>query len=141
MTGKPTASDKSAGLCKSILIVEDNTDVRETLEEVLKGEGYPVYTSKNGKDALAKLRVIPSPALVLLDLMMPVMNGWEFLDAQKQDAVLASHRVVTLSAVQPTKSIEDPTPLDVANSIQKPINLEPLLDKVREFCGPPPESN
>jgi CheY-like chemotaxis protein len=128
-------------LCKCILIADDNRDIRETIEDALSMEGYLVYTAKNGQEALDTLRKIESPALVLLDLMMPVMNGWEFLDAQKQDAVLAAHQVITVSAVSATESLEDSTPLNTASSISKPINLEPLLDKVREFCGTPSEAS
>ncbi|MBC7693148.1 MAG: response regulator [Methylotenera sp.] len=123
--------------CRNVLIAEDNDDIRETIEEVLQNEGYEVYATKNGKDALAKLRSIPGPTLVLLDLMMPVMSGWEFLDAQKADAVLTAHQVVTISAVAATRSLEDPRPLRTAGSIQKPISLAPLLEKVQEFCGLP----
>jgi CheY-like chemotaxis protein len=121
--------------CRNILIAEDNDLIRETLEETLRSEGYTVFSAKNGKEALELLRVLSSPTLVLLDLMMPVMNGWEFLDAQKQDAVLAAHQIVTISAVSATESLEDSTPLDTAGSLQKPINLIPLLNKVSEFCG------
>jgi CheY-like chemotaxis protein len=128
-------------LCKCILIADDNRDIRETIEDALTMEGYRVYTAKNGQEAIDTLRKIDSPALVLLDLMMPVMNGWEFLDAQRQDAVLAAHQVITVSAVSATESLEDSTPLKTASSISKPINLEPLLDKVREFCGTPAEAS
>ncbi len=126
--------------CKSILIAEDNDDIRETLEDTLKNEGYIVETAKNGKIALQKLKELPSPSLILLDLMMPVMSGWEFLDAQKSNAVLESHHVVVISAVEATQSLEDPTPLETAGSIMKPIALGPLLSKVREHCGPPPQA-
>jgi CheY-like chemotaxis protein len=122
--------------CKSILIAEDNADIRETIEEALIAEGYVVHTARNGAEALAKLRTLASPTLVLLDLMMPVMNGWEFLDAQKQEAVLMGHQVVTLSAVAATASLEDRTPLQTAGSLMKPVSLDPLLAKVAEFCGP-----
>ena len=133
-----TVSDTPPPLCKSVLIAEDNDDIRETIEEALVTEGYVVHTAKNGKEAIAKLREMPSPALVLLDLMMPVMSGWEFIDAQKQEAVLMSHQVVTLSAVAATASLEDMTPLQTAGSLMKPVSLDPLLAKVAEFCGPPP---
>ncbi|MBC7386270.1 MAG: response regulator [Cryobacterium sp.] len=134
--GHDTDPSTSKVLCKSILIAEDNEDVRESIADALESEGYHVYTSQNGKDALAILPTLPGPVLVLLDLMMPVMNGWEFLDAQKHDAVLAGHQVVTISAVSPTQSLQDPEPLDTAGSLQKPINLEPLLETVHQFCGP-----
>ena len=123
--------------CQSILIVEDNEDVRESIADALEMEGYSVTTSKNGKDGLAKLPKMEGPVLILLDLMMPVMNGWEFLDAQNRDPVLEGHQVVTISAVSPTQSLQDPEPLDTAGNLQKPINLEPLLATVMKFCGPP----
>jgi two-component system response regulator CpxR len=123
--------------CKSILIAEDNRDIREAIQEALQSAGYEVFAEKNGKDALDKLKTLSSPTLVLLDLMMPVMSGWEFLDAQKQDAVLEPHQIVTISALSATQSLEDDTPLDIAGSLQKPIGLEPLLEKVQQFCGMP----
>lgn len=122
--------------CASILIAEDNDDIRETLSEVLGMEGYTVHTAKNGKEALAKLGTIPTPTLVLLDLMMPVMSGWEFLDAQKANAILQPHQVLVLSAVPATQSLEDKTPLKTAGSLMKPLDLGVLLDRVRDFCGP-----
>ena len=134
-TNSEKAAPEAKILCRSILVAEDNEDVRESIADALESEGYQVYTSPNGKDALAVLPTLPGPVLVLLDLMMPVMNGWEFLDAQKHDAVLAGHQVVTISAVSPTQSLQDPEPLDTAGSLQKPINLEPLLETVRKFCG------
>lgn len=121
--------------CVSILIAEDNDDIRETVAEALMMEGYTVHTAKNGKEALVQLAKLPSPALVLLDLMMPVMSGWEFLDAQKANAVLAPHQIVVVSAVEATESLEDRTPLNTAGSLSKPINLQKLLDMVRSFCG------
>jgi two-component system response regulator CpxR len=124
-------------LCKSILIAEDNDDIRETLEDTLINEGYDVAVAKNGREALDKLKDLPAPALVLLDLMMPVMSGWEFLDAQKADAVIAAHHVVVISAVKATQSLEDPTPLETAGSLSKPLALESLLAKVYAHCGPP----
>jgi two-component system response regulator CpxR len=128
---------KNKHLCKSILIAEDNEDIRETIEETLRSAGYEVFAEKDGKEALKRLKTMKSPTLVLLDLMMPVMSGWEFLDAQKADAVLAPHQIVTISAVSATKSLEDHAPLDTAGSLQKPLSLEPLLKTVQQFCGVP----
>jgi CheY-like chemotaxis protein len=123
-------------LCQNILIAEDNDDVRETIAETLRNEGYRVYAEKNGKNALARLRTLQGPTLVLLDLMMPVMSGWEFLDAQRADAILAPHKIVTISAVASTESLHDSTPLKTAGSLQKPLAMGPLLDTVMRFCGP-----
>jgi CheY-like chemotaxis protein len=127
-------------LCKSILIADDNGDIRDTIEDTLKSAGYEVFAEKDGKEALKRLKMMKSPTLVLLDLMMPVMSGWEFLDAQKSDAVLKPHQVVTISSISSTASIEDPAPLETAGTLQKPICLEPLLKMVQQFCGMPSEA-
>ena len=124
--------------CQSILVADDNDDIREAIVEALENEGYKVASARNGSEALEILKDLPVPTLILLDLMMPVMSGWEFLDAQKSDVRFAAHQVVTISAVNPNQSIEDPTPLDTAGSIQKPFSLGKLWEKVAEFCGPPP---
>ncbi len=134
--GTPLAIELKQRCCPSILIAEDHDDIRETLFEVLPMEGYTVHTAKNGKEALAKLGTIPSPTLVLLDLMMPVMSGWEFLDAQRANAVLKPHQVLVVSAVPATQSLECKTPLTTAGSLTKPLDLAVLLDRVRDFCGP-----
>ncbi|MGZ3693954.1 MAG: response regulator [Bdellovibrionota bacterium] len=120
--------------CKKILVVEDNEDVRESIVDVLSTEGYDVETARNGKEALLKLETMDDATLVLLDLMMPVMNGWEFIDAHKKDRRFKNHRIVTISAVNPTQSIEDPTPLDVQGSISKPLSLEGIWAEVRKHC-------
>ena len=122
--------------CKKILVVEDNDDIREAISEALELEGFSVETARNGKEGLAMLRKTSAPTLVLLDLMMPVMNGWEFLDAQKSDPKLSEHRVVTISAVDPSISIEDSTPLDTDGSIRKPLSLESIWAEVRKHCIP-----
>lgn len=120
--------------CKKILIVEDNNDIREVMEEALSTEGFVVDSARNGKEALALLKTTDEPTLIFLDLMMPIMNGWEFLDAMKADAKFAKHKVVTVSAVNATESVEDPTPLKTAGKIQKPMSLETLWAEVKKHC-------
>jgi CheY-like chemotaxis protein len=127
-------------LCKSILIADDNGDIRDTIEDTLKSAGYEVFAEKDGKEALNRLKMMKSPTLVLLDLMMPVMSGWEFLDAKKSDAVLKPHQIITISSISATASIEDPAPLETAGALQKPIGLEPLLKMVQQFCGMPSQN-
>ncbi len=124
--------------CTQILVVEDNDDIRETIVEALSTEGYRLLSAKNGLEALKRLAepgADAEPTLILLDLMMPVMSGWEFLDEFKQRFPNRPHKVVTLSAVASTQSIEDPTPLETDGSLNKPISLDPLLEEVRKFCG------
>lgn len=120
--------------CQSILVAEDNEDIRETLSEVLTLEGYRVQVASNGKEALQYLKSHPEPVLVLLDLMMPVMSGWEFLDVQKENPQLNKNPVVVLSAVPATESLEDLSPLTTAEALSKPINLSRLLETVGRYC-------
>lgn len=126
-------------ICKAVLVVEDDEDIREALMDILASEGFPAHAASDGRQGLAQLANMPKPSLVLLDLMMPGMNGWEFLEAQKADPALAGHKVVTISALRPTLSIEDPTPLDIEGALPKPLSLEGILEEVRKFCVAPPK--
>ncbi len=124
-------------LCKSVLVVEDDEDIRDALMDILVSEGYETHGASDGRQGLAQLKGMPTPSLVLLDLMMPGMNGWEFLEAQKADPALAAHKVVTISALRPTQSLEDPTPLEVEGALPKPLSLEGILKQVKVFCEVP----
>jgi len=124
----------SGKLCQAVLVVEDDDDIREALYDILVSEGYSVQAVREGKAALLALEGMPVPSLILLDLMMPGMNGWEFLDAQKRNSKFADHKVVTISALRPTQSIEDPTPLDIEGALAKPLSLESILKEVHKFC-------
>src|SRR5215471_13743137 len=83
---------------KSILLIEDEVDIRTILKDALEWEGYCVYTASNGKEGIDLLTKIPPPSLILLDLMMPVMNGWEFADALDVDRACRDIPIVILSA-------------------------------------------
>ncbi|MEP7125510.1 MAG: response regulator, partial [Byssovorax sp.] len=85
---------------RSVLIVDDDYDLRETMRDVLEEEGYLVNTASNGQEALDLLRDGESPEVVVLDLMMPVMDGWHFLDELERDGALADIPVVVMSASQ-----------------------------------------
>src|SRR4051812_23576179 len=84
---------------RSVLVVEDDRDIREALSDLLEMEGFKVYTAGNGKEALSVLKEISSPCVVLLDLFMPVMSGFEFLTAQSHDHIIATIPVIIVSAV------------------------------------------
>jgi CheY-like chemotaxis protein len=116
--------------CKSILIVEDEPSIRETLRALLELEGYPVYTAENGREGLRLLREIPRPCLVLLDLLMPVMNGMEFLEAKNHEDAIAAIPVCVVSGVA-----ERPTLPAISQFIKKPIEFDGLLKFVRQYCG------
>lgn len=115
---------------KSILVVEDNKEIQDSLKLALEIEGYHVFTADNGKQALEQLSRIPTPCIILLDLMMPVMNGWEFVDEISKDLMLSTIPIVVVSAFGDKKG----TPKSIGY-IQKPIDLDTLLDTVAKHCG------
>jgi len=115
--------------CKWILVIEDEKDIRETIQQVLELEGYQVLTAINGKEGLQILSENTKPCLILLDLMMPVMNGWEFLEAQKGEVVLATIPVVIVSAAG-----ERAKSAGASAFIKKPVELESLLRIVEKYC-------
>ena len=117
--------------CKSILLVEDDQLIRETLAVCLRSEGYDVSEAANGSEGLERLRETRSTGLVLLDLMMPTMTGWEFLAAKATDSLIADIPVIVMSAVA-GKSC-----LGAASTFQKPVDLSVLLAKVQLYCGSP----
>src|SRR5689334_9772145 len=84
--------------CGKILIVDDDEAIRETLSQVLELSGFDSITSSNGQEALALLRSSTLPCLVLLDLMMPIMNGWAFMDAVKNEDTISSVPIVVMTA-------------------------------------------
>ena len=115
---------------KSILVVKDNKEIQDSLKVALEVEGYNVFTADNGKDGLDKLSKIPTPCMILLDLMMPVMNGWEFVEELSKDIMLSTIPVVVVSAFGDKKG----TP-KTQGYIQKPIDLDALLTTVSKHCG------
>ena len=111
------------------LVVEDDFDLRDALVPILEYEGHRVVSAANGKEALDRLHAMPPPSLILLDLMMPVMNGEEFRAEQLRDPVLASIPVVVLSA-HPSAE-ERAAHLGAAGCLKKPFDIEDLLEHVR----------
>lgn len=123
--------------CKSILVVEDDIDIRETIVQVLEVEGYPVSSAANGAEAVMLLEKIPGPCLILLDLMMPKMNGWQFLEKQKADTVFASLPVVVISALPASSALGNAKAVEQAvGYIKKPVSLDALMEVVQQYCGP-----
>src|SRR6202171_5965685 len=117
-----------------ILVVEDERGQREALAEVLSRLGYEVQCAANGSEALELMRHSESlPGLILLDLMMPVMDGWQFRAEQRRDRELAQVPVVVLSALDDTaqKVVQD----GAAPFGSKPLHWQALLSVVERFCG------
>ncbi len=116
-----------------ILIVDDDPAARESLAEVLEAEGYQVTTASGGRQGLEYLRQGHRPDLILLDLVMPGMNGWVFRAEQERDPALADIPVVIVSGAQ------DPAPaagyLRTALSLAKPLDVPRLLAEIERCCG------
>jgi len=113
---------------KRVLVVEDNRDIRELLVELLEGEGYRVSSAEHGEEALSKAKLEP-PDVILLDLMMPVMNGWQFRERQRVEPSIAGVPVIVLSAY-----VND---LEVAAYLPKPFRVEDVLLAVHQCSNEP----
>ncbi len=115
---------------KTILVVEDDAVTRESLGLILGAQGYDVLGAANGQDALGLLRSGPHPNLILLDLMMPIMDGWQFRREQAADTALSAIPVVVLSADGNVQ--QKATALRATGYLQKPVEVESLLDAIRQ---------
>ena len=121
-----------------ILIVEDDDDIREALTQILQLEGYAVREAANGSEALDISAQHPVPSLILLDLMMPVMDGWQFRTEQLKDPALSKVPVVVISA---DASVHEKVAMfGAATVLPKPISLDRLLRAV-EALYPSPRQN
>jgi CheY-like chemotaxis protein len=111
----PVAQDRS------ILVVDDDAASTDSLTDILTAEGYNVATARNGKEALAHLRGAPAPRLIILDLFMPEMDGWEFRREQLRDAKLRDIPVVVMTGASVYAGIDANVivhkPLDVARFV------------------------
>ena len=109
-----------------IAVIDDDTDLRETLGELLTEEGYPTRLFENGRAALDALRHGERPRLILLDLMMPEMNGWQFREEQLKDTALKDIPVVVMTA---SRGFEG-HPISAQEVLFKPVGLGELIDAV-----------
>jgi CheY-like chemotaxis protein len=114
------------------LLVDDNFVMREAMSQVLGGDGYRVTTAANGADAFRRLAGHEKPAMILLDLNMPVMDGPAFRLRQQQDQDLAGIPVVLLSSAGDVA--EQATSLGAQTYLQKPVDTARLLDIVHRYC-------
>jgi CheY-like chemotaxis protein len=113
----------------TVLVVEDDQELREMMRDALELNGYTVVTAEDGQVALDKIGGIESLCLVILDLLMPVMNGWDFVEKMRRRTELASVPVVVHS------SAPGPAPAGVTRVIQKPMLFDRLISVVREYCS------
>ncbi|MDI1479138.1 response regulator [Polyangium sp. y55x31] len=117
-----------------MLVVDDDEDLRRTVTMVLAEEGYRVLEAANGAEALSRLHDGPLPDVILLDLMMPVMNGEQFRRAQQADPLLARVPVVVMTAAG-SRAVEQMGALGPMRVLHKPVGLEPLLETVDEVAS------
>jgi CheY-like chemotaxis protein len=119
---------------RTVLLVEDDRDLREAIAEILDHDGFHVVQASHGAEAIDILRTsMELPGLILLDLMMPVMNGVQFRAIQRNDPRLAAIPVVVMSAV--TDGERKASALQPAAFLPKPADREQILAVVRRFCG------
>jgi len=114
----------------TILIVEDDEDLREMMAHLLTLEGFEAVTVANGREALDYLHSARTPEVILLDLMMPIMDGWEYRRRQQADPSLAPVPVIILSALDQARAAA----VDAAAFLKKPLDFDRLLSLVRTYC-------
>jgi len=123
------SGDEKSEDCR-ILVVEDDEDAREALVALLQMKGYSAVPAGNGKEALDYMRQAPLPDLIILDLWMPVMDGWQFRREQIKDPRLAQIPVIVVTA------LSDRTDVDANDVIIKPVDVNRLLTTVGNYCKP-----
>ena len=114
-----------------VLIVEDDADIRGFMTLLLSGYGYDTMTAANGYEALTQMQQ-RKPCVVLLDMMMPVMDGWQFRERQLSDPALADVPVVCLTAIYDPEEVTERLRLPC---LQKPVELPTLIDAVAGACS------
>lgn len=116
-----------------ILVVEDDADVVGILDILLTSEGYEVRSAANGAEALELLRQGLEPSLIVLDLMMPVMNGWQFRTVQRQEESLRDIPVVLMSGAG--EGTKGSSALEADAYLRKPVDLGELLEVIARLAG------
>ena len=136
MSSAPPVSDCE----KTLLVVDDDPDVRQALSAALAERGYIVVSEPNGRSAIEHLKQGLQPCAILLDLMMPVMDGWHFRKEQLQDPSLASIPVVVLTAFEGKRAAKPSGEgADVAalTCIPKPFEIETVVRAIERVCEEP----
>lgn len=124
----------SAAATSTVLVVDDDKGVCEMISSVLAGQGYRTAVAGNGKEALAYLRSSArQPGLILLDLMMPEMTGWEFRRIQRDDSALAGIPVAIITGLADVSG--KASAIGAVDVLRKPSKVETLISLVSRFCG------
>jgi CheY-like chemotaxis protein len=111
---------------ETVLIVEDEATTRDILVELLHKDGREIVTAGDGYEALERLTELPRPRLIVLDLMMPRMNGFEFLRRQSTDSSIANIPTIVLSG--------STRPAGARHQLSKPVDVDRLLALVNQYC-------
>jgi CheY-like chemotaxis protein len=112
----------------SILVVEDDVSALDALTDLLESGGYTVQKAQNGQEALIQAKDEP-PGMILLDLSMPVMDGWEFMRQQRLEPAIAEIPVVVITA------LISAVPAGAKALVTKPINVDRLMSLIEKYCG------
>jgi len=119
-------------LMKTILLIEDDDDLRESMVELLAAHGYRALAVSNGSEGLDWLQANPPPCLILLDLMLPVMSGWEFRRQQLADYKLSAIPTVVLSGI--SDLAQESRRLHAIAFLSKPIDFQSLYETIDRYC-------
>jgi len=133
--GAPQSAGTSS---KPILIVEDDSDLRDALEYLLEACGYTVVAAADGEEALQHLRRGLEPSLILLDLLMPRKNGFQFRAEQMESPALAKIPTIAYSGIYTGSSLrEKAAMLGITTVLEKPVDYDHLLDVIEHYCPRP----
>ena len=116
----------------TVLVVEDDVDTREMIGRFLELEGFAVESAANGRQALDRLDAGAKACVILLDLMMPVMDGWEFRRRQASNETLSKIPVIVFSAAGRERMRQ----IDANEYLAKPVDLDELLQRISRYCQP-----
>ena len=115
---------------RTVLVVDDDPAIRDFLSMALEGDGYSVKTARDGREALDKIRREP-PDVILLDLVMPTMDGWRFLETQRTSSAECHLPILAMSAMGGRYMARE---LGATDFLAKPFDLDALLGKVAALC-------
>lgn len=115
----------------TILLIEDDPNLRQSVQAVLEVEGYQVVTAEHGREGLQQLERNGRPCLILLDLMMPVMNGWEFLETLQERLPALLPPVVVVSAATQLDDVQQRFRCQV---LRKPFDVDHLIALAEQHC-------
>ena len=126
--------DPQAPITPTILVVDDDLGIQRVMAKFLRLEGFTPAVAGNGAEALAYLRAASDVRVIVLDLRMPVMDGWTFRKEQRLDPGIAAIPIVVLSGAEADRLPE----LDAAAAFRKPVSFPEVIDVVRRLCDRAP---